>query len=315
VRELFRDEAGRKAFDDRSGILDLNDPARWGEIGFPLEVAVELASVCNLRCVMCPVPRTTRPPALMDESVFGQVVEQVAGETGFLFLPQGFGETFLHPRWASFLGQARERGISPIVMLSNGMLLDSRNIERLLALQVDGLVVSIDGVTPETYESVRVGGKLEKVEANVLALLEARGNRTRPVLAVRIIRMTDTEKEVEAFLDRWRPRLGPSDLVLINEYNDWAGKVDDRRVATDTGPAPGHRSPCRMLWRNLSVQVDGRVSACCFDSEGELIVGDLREGRTLSQIWRGEELCRLRRAHLAGRLEDFPICQRCRNWG
>ncbi len=77
--------------------------------------------------------------------------------------------------------------------------------------------------------------------------------------------------------------------------------------------APG-RGACRMLWRNLSVHADGKVSACCHDSEDELIVGDVSTGETLQEIWRGAALRRLRRLHLDGRIDQLPICQACRNW-
>ena len=69
-----------------------------------------------------------------------------------------------------------------------------------------------------------------------------------------------------------------------------------------------------MLWRNLSVQADGRVSACCHDSEAELIIGDLGEGETLRDIWQGGSLACLRGIHRDGRFEQLPICHRCRNW-
>jgi radical SAM protein with 4Fe4S-binding SPASM domain len=165
----------------------------------------------------------------MKEEVFAEVVAQAGAESCFIPLPQGFGETFLRPRWADFLG------------------------------------------------------------------------------------MSETEGEVVAFLERWRERVGPSDLVLINEYNDWAGKGDDRRVAESRALSQDARVPCRMLWRNLSVQADGRVSACCHDSEAELIVGDLRAGESLGEIWRGEKLRRLRTIHGEGRLEELPICAGCWN--
>ena len=65
--------------------------------------------------------------------------------------------------------------------------------------------MAIDGVTPETYARIRVGGRLEKFEANVLRLLEARGERRRPKLVLWIIRMQDTAAEIDAFFERWRP--------------------------------------------------------------------------------------------------------------
>ncbi|HUP22779.1 MAG TPA: SPASM domain-containing protein, partial [Thermoanaerobaculia bacterium] len=242
-----------------------------------------------------------------------RAVDQAASERGFLLLPQGFGETMLHNRWAELVGYAAEKGIRPIVMLTNGTVLDERNVDRVLALGIDALVISIDGTTPETYGQIRVGGDLRRVEANVLRLIERRGASRTPKICMRIIRMKDTAREIEEFLARWRAVLHPEDEVRINEYSDWSGKVEDLSVDGLREDGNG-RGPCRMLWRNLSVHADGKVSACCHDSEDELIVGDLERGDTLQQIWRGEKLQRLRRLHVEGRLDELPICRSCKAW-
>jgi MoaA/NifB/PqqE/SkfB family radical SAM enzyme len=312
VRPFFADVSGAE-FDRRVAVLASSGPEAWQEISFPVELGLELAAACNLSCVMCPVPRTSRPAQMMDPGLARAVVDELAGLRGFVLLPQGFGETMLHPRWAELVGYAAARGVRPIVMLTNATLLGVANLQRLLEIEVDVLVASIDGVTPETYARVRVGGRLEKVEANVLRMLEARGARRRPKLVLRIIRMQDTAAELDAFFARWRPRIGPEDEIHVNEYNDWAGKVDNLGVGGANLAAPA-RSPCRMLWRNLSVHADGKVCACCLDSEDELVVGDLTKGDSLAAIWRGERLQRLRRLHLEGRFGELPICARCTSW-
>ncbi len=313
IRALFREKSG-DTFDARAATLEAQDPARWDGIAFPVEFALELAAVCNLECVMCPVPTTIRPKELMKPELFHRVVDEIADETGYVLLPQGFGETMLHPQWAELVGYAKERGIGPIIMLTNGTVLTEKNVQRVLELGVEALIVSIDGTTPETYAALRVGGKLDKVEANVRRLIEARGEATTPKICMRIIRMKDTEDQIQAFFDRWVPLLHPSDEVRINEYNDWAGKVDDFSVeGLDDNPNAG-RGPCRMLWRNLSVHADGKVSACCHDSEDELIVGDLAAGETVREVWNGEKLDALRRIHREGRFAELPICQACKAW-
>jgi radical SAM protein with 4Fe4S-binding SPASM domain len=315
VRALFDDGSGQ-VFDQRRAILNGDNPDAWEGLAFPVELAFELASACNLRCVMCPVPTTSRAATLMDDGIFRRAADEAAEEKGFVLLPQGFGESMLHPRWASLLSHALSRGVAPIILLTNGMLLNEKNLEKLMGIGLDVIVVSIDGVDPKTYASVRVGGDLEVVEANVRRFLLRRGQNAGPRLVLRIIRMKETEAEIEAFFSRWRPLLSPGDELRINEFNDWAGKVEDRSApsAPVPGVLPTKRPPCRMLWSNLSVHADGKVSACCHDSEDELVVGDLAKGETLHGIWNGEALADLRRIHREGRIEELPICLACKNW-
>ena len=304
---------GLGRYDDKLAHLAATDSRVWNSVAFPLEIALELAAVCNLDCIMCPVPTTSRPKTLMDPALAKTVLDELSGEKGFVLLPQGFGETMLHAKWAEIVGHAVAKGVRPIVMLTNGTLLNDRNIERLLEMEIDFLVVSIDGVTPETYASVRVGGNLNKVEHNVRRLIELRGDRPSPRIALRIIRMNETREEIDAFFARWQPLLRDGDQINVNEYNDWSGRVEDRSIE-GLHPAVGdRRTPCRMLWRNLSIHADGKVSACCHDSEDELIVGDVRTD-SIREIWTGEKLAHYRRIHEEGRFEELPICAQCKNW-
>jgi radical SAM protein with 4Fe4S-binding SPASM domain len=299
-------------FEAKAGLLLSEDPADWERMPFPLELALELAAACNLQCIMCPVPTTTRPAELMADALFRQVIDEVAGMQGFFLYPQGFGEPLLHPRWAELLAYCRDQGVGPAILLTNAVLLGDENIRSLLALDLEAVVVSIDGVEPETYAKVRVGGDLRVVEANVRRFLELRGRAEGPRLFLRIIRMRETEAELARFTERWQPLLGPRDAIHSNEFIDWAGKVEDRSI--EPPAPPEERRPCRMLWKNLSVHADGKVSACCLDSEDELIVGDLGRGQTLEEIWRGKELARLRSLHRAGRFAELPICLKCNSW-
>jgi radical SAM protein with 4Fe4S-binding SPASM domain len=69
--------------------------------------------------------------------------------------------------------------------------------------------------------------------------------------------------------------------------------------------------PCPQLWEVLYVGHDGRVSACCRDYHGQLVVGDIAE-QSLRDIWHGPTLSDLRAKHLAGDLDSLPeACRAC----
>ena len=81
----------------------------------------------------------------------------------------GWGEPLLHRRIYEMIAMAKKRGCATS-MTSNGTALDAANAERLIDAGMDRLTVSIDGLTPETYDRLRVGASLEKVEANLRRL-------------------------------------------------------------------------------------------------------------------------------------------------
>jgi radical SAM protein with 4Fe4S-binding SPASM domain len=272
-----------------------------------------------------------------------KMVDECAGRGDFLFFPQGFGESMLHPQWKEMLAYAKKKGVQPITLITNGTLLNHDKADHILDLKIDSMCFSVDGVTNETYSKVRVKGNLDKVVANVRNLIakrNARGQR-EPAILMRIIQMPQTEEEVDAFLEQWRRNLGPQDAVAVNPYISWAGLMDEKQdngaakpspigkrwpEGPDEGSAPASsepvdapavdetsRRPCRMLWKNFSILYDGRVSACCKDAEAELIIGDVRQN-SIKEIWSGPVIKRLREMHKNGEWREIPICARCREW-
>ncbi len=311
---MFRDKESQDLRRQRKEILLSPDPANWATIDFPLELAVEIAAQCNLKCVMCPVPSMTRRKQFIATDTFQQVVEQIREEKGFLFGPGGYGEVMLHAGWGDLLEYAKEKGIGVMTLITNGTVLTEENAKRVVKIGLDTLVISIDGTTPETYAKIRVGGSLEKVEANVKRHIQIRGDKALPRLCLRIIRMKETDAEVQDFIDHWSSLLSPGDLIHVQAFQDWVGKVEDRSVEGITNHASRERLPCRMLWRHLAVRADGSVSACCRDIDGELTVGDITAGDRLQGIWRGDKLNDLRDIHLAKRFEEIPLCHACNSW-
>ncbi|OGW37409.1 MAG: hypothetical protein A2Y97_01745, partial [Nitrospirae bacterium RBG_13_39_12] len=251
-----------------------------------------------------------RKRGFMDESVFNKIVENLLTESGFIFLPQGFGESLLHPRWSQFINLARSLGIQPITVLTNGMLLSGEKTAAVIE-NVDIVVITLDGSDAKTYESVRVNSSFERVTENINNFLRSRGNSESPHCVIRIIRMQDTESGIESFRASWEKVIGKGDLIQVSECIDWAGSVEYRGVTKNQRLTK--RQPCRMLWKNLTVYHDGQVSPCCYDAEGELIVGDILN-QSPREIWNSPVLRNLRNLHLTSQYDKIPICSRCQNW-
>ncbi len=306
LKELFLPKKEQKyLFNARK--LSSCDPMQWEGIDFPLEMALELTNHCNLRCVMCPVPQMKRKRGYMEKEIFKKTVIELSKESGFLFLPQGFGEPLLHKEYYQLIGFAHDAGICPILVLSNGLRFEEEASYELMDL-VDAIVITIDGTTAETYESVRVNSSFKIVMENIHRFLKIRGSKKTPRLVLRIIRMKATEAEIEDFRSQWSAKIGAGDIIQVADYNDWAGNVQDMAINKNSRQKV-HR-PCRMLWKNLTVYFDGRVSPCCYDSEGALVIGDVSR-ESLKDIWNSPRLRRLRDIHLKHEFSKIPLCSRC----
>jgi radical SAM protein with 4Fe4S-binding SPASM domain len=68
---------------------------------------------------------------------------------------------------------------------------------------------------------------------------------------------------------------------------------------------------CPAPFRNLTINWDGEVTFCCYDSYLEIKLGNIFE-KTLPEIWYGEKAQQIRRAFLKNKLQDLPnICKKC----
>jgi len=309
LRKLFPQESWQK-YSLHLNKLSSANPLDWEEIDFPIELAIELTNYCNLRCIMCPVPLMKRKRGYMPREIFTKIINEVSEQHGFICLPQGFGESLLHKKWHELVGIARDLHIKPIIVLSNGTLIKGEALDQLIEL-VDAIVVTLDGATAKTYEHIRLNSSFEKVTENILQFLNKRGNKETPRLVLRIIKMKATEKDIDEFCSYWTKILDAKDIIQVAGFNDWVGSVP--YIGLPAVPQLKTRTPCKMLWKNLTVYFDGVVTPCCYDSEGKLAIGDVA-AKSLVDIWRGDNLRELRNLHLKGDFEKISLCSQCKNW-
>jgi radical SAM protein with 4Fe4S-binding SPASM domain len=79
----------------------------------------------------------------------------------------------------------------------------------------------------------------------------------------------------------------------------------------ETAKAPAsNRNPCPGLWKTPVIRWDGNLQPCCADVDGEIDVGNLRDG-TFDELWFGEAMTRYRLWHIEGRFEEMPKCWSC----
>jgi radical SAM protein with 4Fe4S-binding SPASM domain len=285
---------------------------------FAQAIHLEVTNACNLKCVMCPRLNMDRPVGFMSRELFAKVVDELTKQRGWIesVALMGLGEPFLHQELFELARIARDAGLPGLYTSTNATLLNDERVDRLLTEDVfDLLICSVDGVTKTTYEAVRPGQSYEIVEANVERLLAAKRARgaKRPVVELQILLMRQTESEVEAFCERWAPRLGPTDRILVKEADTFGGQTPDVRIAAQQRREPAVRFACRQLWKDLSVGWDGQVTVCCKDVLYKLAVGNVAE-QTLAEMWAGERWRRLRQMHLAGQWDRLDPCRDCREW-
>jgi radical SAM protein with 4Fe4S-binding SPASM domain len=60
----------------------------------------------------------------------------------------------------------------------------------------------------------------------------------------------------------------------------------------------------------LQILWNGDVVPCCYDFDGRMVLGNLRQ-QSIAEIWNGAAYGKLRRADEALDFSAYPICQVC----
>ncbi len=308
---------------------------------------LEPSTVCNLNCRTCIRNVWEDPKTHMEVEIFHQLMEQTKAFPELRRVVfSGLGEPLTHPHILEMVRPVRERGLA-VTVGSNGLLLDRAMSRELVTLGVDRLVISLDGVTPETYADVR-GAMMSQVLDNLRGLNEVKselGSLT-PALGIEFVALKSNIAEL-ANLTGLASRLGAARVLVSNvlAYTDemrdeilygyeprppfnagnWPVRAD-AWVMWGTLDLPrmhwGAEQRCRFVGdRAAVVGWDGHVAPCyalshnysyfTIDGQRKQVtrydLGDISRG-SLLEIWTSEDYCRFR-----SEVRDFhfPSCPDC----
>jgi tungsten cofactor oxidoreducase radical SAM maturase len=171
---------------------------------------------CNLHCRTCIRNVWDENEAQMSMDTFHRLMEsldKLSDPPRVVF--SGFGEPLTHPNILEMIGTVRKRNMA-VTLGSNGLLLGAEMARELVRLGVDRLVVSVDGVKPETYASVR-GAMLSQVLSNIRGLNEVKrqlGSLT-PALGIEFVLLKTNVTEL-ADLTRFASQLNAARVLVSN---------------------------------------------------------------------------------------------------
>lgn len=326
----------------------------------PFFVSVEPAAVCQLRCPACPVgmsktaekPLTEHRPmsvsaavcqrpspgsvspkgGLMPLPVWRRVLAEVRGTAKIIqFYFQG--EPLLHKDLPVMIREAHEAGLYTIVS-TNGQAMTRDLANALVAAGLNRIIVSMDGLTDESYGSYRIGGSLDQCKSALRYLRNAK-DICQPegrsvfcqcnglsaagglIIELQVLRLRSNEHEWEAFKRLYRS-LGADRLTFKTAqlYDYAAGhplmpsnpRYSRYRLGSDGLYHRKSRWPwCTRVWMGCVIATNGDVLPCCYDKAHEYVYGNIMEA-PLAEILRSDKARAFMRA---AQHEQPAICKEC----
>jgi len=289
----------------------------------PINFQVELTNYCNLKCPVCPggAGMLTRPRGDFEVDLFRRLMGEI-GPYLLNILLWGWGEPLLHPEFPEFVRIARGHGVNPLISTNGQNLIEERVQEGLLREPPEILIVSVDGLTQDTYSAYRIGADMEKALAGVrrLAQLKRARNQDLPVLNMRMIPTKQNEHQVGRARDfairHQFDMLTIRTMVIMDDEDCPHGRflpdrADLRSYRYENGRRV-HRKDflCQNAFAFPAMLLDGSVTACDQDFNAQHSFGRFGHGATFRDIWFGRQAADVRKTIREDR-ESFSTCRNC----
>jgi len=129
-----------------------------------LVLNIEPTYRCNLKCGTCPRKSIEGEGFDMQPEIFARICAELDYARAVDLT--GWGEPLLHPDLDGMIRKIKHHRI-PVSMTSNGTLLSEGMTMRLIRSGLDRIAVSVDGMRPETCESIRRGLSFRALSSNL----------------------------------------------------------------------------------------------------------------------------------------------------
>lgn len=295
-------------------------PVQWG---FPLSVAIEPTTSCNLRCPECPsgLRAFTRPTGMLQKDFYRETIDQLHKDI-FYIIFYFQGEPYLNPDFLEMVQYAAQKGLYTATS-TNAHYLTDENARKTVESGLDRLIISIDGTTQEVYEQYRVGGRLEKVlegARNIVKWKKELKSKT-PFVFFQFLVVKPNEHQIED-VKKLAAETGVDAIrfktAQVYDYeNDPNQLIPTKQRFSRYKKDPNGKmvvknqlqNHCWRLWHAPVITWDGLVVPCCFDKDALHQLGDLK-GRSFRDIWQNEKYRQFRQELLRGR-KNIDICANC----
>jgi radical SAM protein with 4Fe4S-binding SPASM domain len=257
-----------------------------------------------------------------------------------------WGEPFLNNDVYEMIRYAHNHHIVTYVS-TNFTLFSDEAAERLIASGLDEIILSIDGVSQESYEKYRVGGDFRKVIDNISILVNAKRRRRsfRPFIMWQFIVFKHNEHEVEtakqmakelgvdgiSFMpamvpinnreeaERWLPLDSKYQRYDVKKMEEVWSAQEMQKFPTNGKSESDTRERshlkrkvgCPWLWTQTSINWDGTVSPCCDIFDSSFDFGTMAD-KPFKDVWNNEKYRASRRFSSKGKLGGLrTICMEC----
>lgn len=249
----------------------------------------------------------------MPRDLWERVLAQIK-DSAFVIQFYFQGEPLLNKDLPQMIKEAHEAGLYTIVS-TNAQAMTPELAKALVAAGLDRIIISMDGLTQESYSAYRVGGSLDQCKAALHWLREAKSACL--TIELQVLRLKSNEHEWRVFRKEYKT-LGADRLVFktaqLYDYRHGHPLMPSEpryRRYEQHEDGLWYRKPlskgCFRVWSGVVIAANGDVLPCCYDKDHAHAYGNLRTA-SLRELFTGPAARTFRTQAM---LQNPKICQEC----
>jgi len=295
-----------------------NDPRlKYLNNDFPEHVSIQIGSVCNAKCLMCPYPKYAKELGVrhIDWKLYKKIVDECSKHKIARISPILFEEPLIEKDIVKYINYAKLKNKKAQVNITTNGSLMTKEIARQLAYsKLDAIFISFQGINKSTYEST-TGLSYEKVLNNILYFIEVVKRKPcfpfrkkRPTIVISSVHTRMVESELKDAKKFWEEK---GVLFETGSFNNFGGHLDnypDKCMVSEK--IIPFASICERVFNQIYISSDGKAVVCCADYKKEVVFGDLNK-ESIFQIWNNPKYKEIRKKFIDNDFYSIPLCKNC----
>ena len=289
------------------------------KINFPSVIRVEPASQCNLSCTHCPTGTIDMSRGIMQNDCFAKVKKIISEYKEYIrviVLYHG-GEPLINKNFYDYVKILKEiKHDFFIKTVTNGMVLNKKNSEKILHSGIDLIEVSLDGDSEIDSQNIRKKSKTNLIVENLKYLIKLKNDfkKKTPKICVSSTQFLknsdDNPLGSPPPTPDWLLKLFSDHVEYKTTYAlQWPhmGSIKEN-YELKIFPEDEESNYCDHVNNLMTVRSNGDVVACCYDLTSKLVMGNVMKEDAF-EIWNSDNYQLLRESIKS---KDYKsICTNC----
>lgn len=300
----------------------------------PFNIGIETGNICNLKCPLCPtgLGDPDMKKGFMSLGLFKIIIDQLKNNLLSINL-YSWGEPLLNQNLISMIEYIKKINNNiKIVTSTNLNIKNDKLLSDLIKSGIDEIIISCDGITPETYSKYRIDGDYGLVMHNMrllVSLNKCLNKKSNLIWNFLVFKHNEHEiREVNKIADSLgitlcigKMRTSMKDEILKPhsesirkdknwipynpEYSTYDKEKEITKITIKT---------CRKPWQEISINWNGEVFPCCAVYGDIYNFGNIKNN-SIKDIWNNDIYIAARREIINIKKTAATICGICRNNG